>query len=284
MAKAKDLFRQEVIDEMSSPDELSSSIHVTRPSVYLILATSALMAVVLFIWLFFGSVSDKVSIGGVVFPTQDAASASIPNDGVVRQVFVHAGDYVQANQTLALVSVGTSYSIVSSPVNGVVVQQKNANDEVKAFDPIVSLVTQDTAQVIRDLTAFADFNTQRKLRKGMEVQVSPVNLPREQYGYVKGHIVEIGHYSMKKEQALRQLKMDDFINGVFPQDGNAFLIKIKLDTKVDNPNQLDWSFGQPKEADTSIGTFCNVQVVTKKRSMFDFLFGQVSKSINQILQ
>lgn len=282
----QDLFRKEVLEEIDSPEQLAASISVTRPSVYLILATAALMAVVLVTWLFMGSVSDKAMLGGVLSPTQEATSASIPNDGVVRSVFVHAGDYVRQNQNLALVSVDKSYSVLSAPTNGIIIQTKKANDAVKAFEPIVSLITQDSQQMqaVRSLTAFADFKTQRQLRRGMTVQVSPVNLPRERYGFVTGRITDIASYPLLRDQALKQLKMENFMKGIYPEDGSAFIIQIELEADPDNPAELNWSFGKPAEADMSIGTFCNVQVITKKRSMFDFLFEQVNQSINQMLQ
>jgi len=297
MSENKKLFRDEVFEEINSPEMMGATIHVTRPSVYLILSTAALMAVVLIVWLFFGSVSDKVQIGAVVYPSRGTASATIPNDGVVRSVFVNAGDYVREQQTLALVSVDNAYSIVSAPYSGIVLQTKKENDAVKAFEPIVSLVTQDTTKLVRHLCAFADFTTQRKLRKGMEVQVSPINLPREKYGYVTGHIINIANYAITRDQALTDVKMENFVNGIFPEEGSAFVIEIEMDTKVSETKgengqinaksqnkvieKLCWSFGEPKEADMSIGTFCSVQVVTKKRSMFDFLFEQVNATINQ---
>lgn len=278
------MFRKEVLEELESPEKLSSTIRVTQPSVYLILSTAALMAVVLIVWLFMGSVSDKVHIGGIVFPTRNTANATVPNDAVVRKVFVTAGDTVELNQTLALVSIKDAYSILSSPATGVVIQTKKPNDQIRAFEPIVSIITQDTTTVVRSLTAFADFHTQRKLRKGMAVQVSPVNMPREKYGYVTGRITNISRYAIKREQALEKLHMEDFLKDVFPQEGTAFAIDITLDADPDEPATLNWSFGEPEMADMSIGTFCNVQVITKKRSMFDFLFEQVNQTINQILE
>ena len=278
----KSLFREKSLGEINSPEKIDEYISVTVPSVYTILCTLAVMTAALIAWVFFGNVTDKVYIGGVVFPDEDVVGVSIPNSGIVRNVFVHKGDYVEKNQSLALVSVQESYSIVSAPYNGVVLFNKAENTPFEAFEPIVNLINKDTTSVIRNIVAFANFNNLRELHTGMEVQVSPTDLPREKNGYIYGTIVRISKYPISKSEAVQKMKVEDFANNIFPNEGSAFEVTVSLKLDPQNKNEFLWSFPQTEKVDMGVGTFCNIQIITKKRSIYQFLFEMIKDTSRKV--
>ena len=92
----------------------------------------------------------------------------------------------------------------------------------------------------RELIAYVPFKDLRKLKVGMEVQVSPTDLPREEYGYMVGHIIEIANYPTTKEEASSQFKVEQFAADIFPSE-TAFEIKVLLDVNPENHEQIHWS-------------------------------------------
>ena len=101
---------------LSSPDQIGTVLKITALPTYLLAFTVLLMIGAFFVWGFLGTVSDKVYYSGVVFPLQGTSDVSLPNKGMIRTMFVHGGDHVTRGQTVALVSVGDSYSILTSTV------------------------------------------------------------------------------------------------------------------------------------------------------------------------
>lgn len=265
-------FRKEALDEEFSPDREADNIHLATPSAYLLMATLALLAGALIAWAVLGSVTDKAFMGGVMFPSQGTHGVSIPNKGVVRNLMVHKGDKVVPGQTLAMVSVNDQYSILTATKAGEVLSCKQEQESFDAFEPIVNLLTDSESKTVNTLVAFADFKTQRELSTDLEVQVNPSYLTREKNGFIPGRIVSVSHYPVSEKEAIHKLKISQFAEDIFPLYGAAFEVVIELEMDPNDPTQFNWTFEQDRPVDMSTGTFCNVQVITKRRSIFRYLF------------
>ena len=292
----EELFRKKALEKLNSPQNLSEYVKVTSPSVYLVIGTLLLLAIGLVLWSFYGTVTDKVNVSGVVFPAQGTVGINIPNAGVVRTVYVHRGDHVNANQTVALVSIDQAYSIVTAPYDGTVLNYKAENDHFEAFESLVNLIPDQPSQVTGDLhsaasnhiIAFVDFQTQRKLKNGMEVQVSPSNLPREKFGYITGEIVRLSQYPVDKKEVQKRLQVEEFANDIMPTQGSAFEIEIELHTIEGHPDQYAWSTARANKSSSdldknlSVGSFCDVQIVTRKTNVVSYLFNDVKQKVESI--
>ena len=126
--------------KLQSPDQIGKTLRITALPTYLLALTAILLLGAFFVWGFLGSVSDKVYYSGVVFPQEGTTDVSLPNRGMVRTLFVHSGDHVSKGQSVALISVEDSYSILTSTVEGTVINTKADNESFEAFDPILSVV------------------------------------------------------------------------------------------------------------------------------------------------
>lgn len=265
----------------SSPNQIADHLRITYVPTYLLAAAVAVLLAAFVVWGVLGTVSDKVYYSGVVFPLQGTTDVTLPNDGVVRAMLVHNGDVVQQGQAIAMVSVGESYSFLTSTVNGLVISTKADNEPFKAFDPIVSVVDSDTAErqsQRTQLIAYADNNAQRDLRIGMDAQVWPANEKRDEIGYVRGRITQVVRYPANAADVRQALKSDRMARHLLG-DGNEVLYEVRIDLLRDpsDPALYDWSFGEPDNVDMEIGTYCSVLTETRRCSMFQYLF-EVSRS------
>lgn len=277
--KENRLFRKEALESLDAPEELSADIKVTSPSVYVIVATLLVILAAVFVWGIFGSISDKTTVSGVVFPVDGVQDVSLPNRGVVRSLFVHNGDKVTAGQSLAMVSVSDSYSMISAPSSGIVLKIVNENEDFEAFEPVATIISEDE-NAVHSIVAFVPFELSRELRPGMEVEATPKNLTREKDGYVSGRIMEVAKYPVTREEAGRRMKTDTFADDVFPENGTAFEVKMMLNTLEDG--SLDWSFEPEEHTDMTTGTYCNIQIITKKRSVYRYMFESVRTRARKI--
>ena len=260
-------------ERLKSPEEIGGTLKVTALPTYLLVLTALLLLGAFFVWGFLGTVSDKVYYSGVVFPAEGTADVSLPNKGMVRTVFVHSGDRVVPGQSVALISMGDSYSILTSTVEGTVIDTKVDNEPFEAFEPIVSVIDGNAPQTQRTmLIAYVDNAGQRELRMGMGAQVWPENEKRDEIGYVKGHIVRIDRYPAAAEEVRRTLKSDQLTRRLLDEDEMMYRVNIELQPSPQDASKLDWSFGEPEDVSMEVGTYCSVLTETKRRSMFEYLY------------
>ena len=229
-----------------------------------------------------GHITDKRYIGGLVFPDKGIVTVQLPNNGMVNDVYVNTGDHVNAGEELAMVSVGSANSIISSPCSGIVLGHKGQHESFVQYEPIFNVLSQETPAQVRTIVAYAPFTIQRELRVGMEIQATPTYDTREKIGYVSGRITNIAKFPINRQEALQKLKLNDFLDDIFPKEGSVFEISIELNQDSTTHDGLAWSFEQNIPVEMSVGTFCNIQVITKDRSVYDYLFENIMKEAHYV--
>ncbi|MCQ2168785.1 MAG: hypothetical protein MJY69_09040 [Bacteroidales bacterium] len=263
------LFRNKALKQLERPDIVETEIKVTRPSTYVIIASMAILVIAVFVWCLLGSISDRSSVYGVIFPIDKVVDVTLPNRGTVRSTFVTNGDVVEKGRALAMVSVGEAYSMISSPTGGSILNIKKENEDFESLAPIATIISDDEEQG-GAAVAFVPFEVSRKLQSGMRVEVTPKNLTREKNGYIVGHITEVERYPISRDDAVKMLKNENFVGDIFPQQGAAFVVKMELHRQDDG--SLVWSFKPNEPVDMGTGTFCDIRIVTKRRSVYEYLF------------
>lgn len=270
------LSEEERREKLQSPEQIGSTLKVTALPTYILAVTALLLLGAFFVWGFLGSVSDKVYYSGVVFPQEGTADISLPNRGMVRTMFLHSGDHVVPGQSVALISVNDSYSILTSTVEGTVISSKVDNEAFEAFEPILSVVSGNAAETQRAmLIAYIDNAGQRDLREGMMAQVWPEDEKRDEIGYVKGRVTRIDRYPVSESEVRQTLKNEEMANRLLSSGDMMYQVQIDLLPSPDDPSQYDWSFGEPEDVNLNVGTYCSVMSETRRRSMFRYLFESV---------
>ena len=260
---------------IQSPEQLGDHLRVTAVPTYLLAAAIILMLGAFIVWGFLGNVSDKAYYSGVVFPVQGTTDITLPNKGMVRTMLVHNGDSVYQGQTVALVSIGESYSFLTSTVDGLVISAKTDNEPFEAFDPIVAVVEESgirSQKTGTQLIAYADNEAQRDLRIGMEAQVWPADEKRDEIGYVRGRITQVVRYPAAADEVRQTLKSNILAKRLLEQGDVVYEVRIDLLRLPEDTTRYDWSFGEPTDVNMGIGTYCSVLTETKRRSMFEYLF------------
>jgi hypothetical protein len=59
------IFREKAVDRVSSPEQLNDYIHVTSPSVWIVMATVLILIVGMLVWSIFGTVEVQDGQGNV---------------------------------------------------------------------------------------------------------------------------------------------------------------------------------------------------------------------------
>lgn len=259
--------------QMESPEQIGTILRVTALPTYLLALTVVLLLGAFFVWGFLGTVSDKVYYSGVVFPVEGTTDVSLPNRGMVRTMFVHSGDRVNRGQTVALISMEDSYSILTSSVEGTVISAKVDNEPFEAFEPIISVIDSlDRKNQQSMVIAYVNNAGQRDLKIGMEAQVWPEDEKRDEIGYVRGRIVRIDRYPVAANVVRQTLKSEEMAGRLLESGEMMYQVNIELLRSKEDPSLYDWSFGEPEDVNMNVGTYCSVLSETRRRSMFRYLF------------
>jgi len=264
-----------------NPSDIGQYIRVSTVPAKVLLAALLILAAGFIGWCAFGHITDREFISGVIFPADGKMSgANVPNNGTVMEILVHKGDFVTEGQTLALIAVDKSYTILSAPYSGTVLSYLTENEQFNAFQDIVTLLPERNSGAVTSIIAYADYNASRKIKPGQEIQATPKSETREKVGFVRGRIISITSYPVTFQEAAIKHKNTSLVSEIFPQSNSVFAIRIELDTEKGNPDNLDWSFPQKEHIDMGVGTFCNIEVITRSRSVFGYLLENVQETRN----
>lgn len=94
------LYRKDLLEKMSSPEQLDKAVVIVSPSFWLAILFGAITVVVALVWSFLGTLPEKVTINGVYVPEQTSVAVSSEVTGIVDGVKVKNGQEVKIGDTL----------------------------------------------------------------------------------------------------------------------------------------------------------------------------------------
>ncbi len=182
-------------------------------------------------------------------PNQDDADMRTKISGQQR-------DLAEAQKELALAE------NVVSPYAGQVLELKvSPGASVTAGQPALSI--QPDAQNL-ELVAYLPSLQAKDTRAGMEAQVSPSNIKREEYGFIRGVVTHVSDYPATPAALMRNFE-NETLSTALSSSGPITEVRIVLNTSPDTPSGFQWSTSKGPPVLLTSGTLCTVQVVTRRQ-------------------
>ena len=274
-----EIFNQEALAALDDHSEAEEMARVASPNLWIVLSAMVAMMVVVVYWCAFGTINYKVTAQGVVFPFGEASSISVPYDGTVSRSLVSHGSAVERGAGIVEIRNALSVSSVPAPREGVVIQTLQAGTSFKAGEPVAWLLPQTQQMAGREMLCYVTYNDLRKLKTGQQVQVTPANMERENWGYAYGKVVGIEQYPTTRQEIVSRLKLDPL--AAFIPDGQAmYEVRVTLDNQ---DGHLVWSREKSRNVKIGNGAFCNIQVITEKKPVWRVLVGSVNNAVESII-
>ena len=261
-----ELYNQESINALHNPNDGQELARVSHPSLTIVLTAMLVLCAVAIYWCAFGTISYKVTAQGVVFPFDQAKGVVAKTDGTVEHILTSHGATVKVGDALLEVRTPEGITTVNAPADGTVLTYRA---EEEAF-----------SETKRQMLVYVGFDDLRTLRKGLQVQVTPADLQREDCGYAYGQILSIDPYPTTREEVASRLKLTPLAS--FIGDGAVYEVKVLLDAGQTADEPLRWSRSKSAQLQMGTGTLCNVQVITEKKRVWEVLVGKVSDAIDDI--
>ena len=272
------IFNREALEALDDHSEAQEMARVASPKVRIVIAAMVAMMVVVIYWCVFGTINYKVTAQGVVFPFAEAAPISVPYDGTVSRSMVTHGAAVTNGTALVEIRNALSTSAVTAPRDGVVIQTLQPGTPFKAGEPVAWLLPQTQQMAGREMLCYVTYDDLRKLKIGQQVQATPANMERENWGYAYGRVVGIEQYPTTRQEIVGRLKLDPL--AAFIQDGQAmYEVRVTLD---EQDGGLVWSREKSRDVKVGNGALCNIQVITQKKPVWRVLVGTVENTLQTI--
>ena len=292
------LFRKSTLERISSPEQLNEYIKITHPGVWGVLLACLALLIAVGFWGFYGNIPDTVRARGIIFPQHGVASVIPAAGGRISNLRVKVGDFVQAGQIIAvipqedlirqinelksspepdasriaaLVNEYERRSLNLAPVSGIILSAKAANETVSSAEAIATIIKQEKYADDKQIICFLPAATARKLQEGMEVQVSPEFAPREEYGFMYGHITSIGAYPVSQNDVLAAVGSMQYAQVLMPQE-NSVEVRVTLTVDPNSANKIKWSNKKGESVPLAIGTFCDLLIVTENYKPYELVF------------
>ncbi|MBO4455423.1 MAG: hypothetical protein J5695_06455 [Bacteroidales bacterium] len=270
-----DIFNKEALAALDDHSEAEEMARVASPSLWIVLSAMVTMMAVVLYWCIFGTINYKVTAQGVVFPFGEASPISVPYDGTVSRILVSHGSAVERGAGIVEIRNVLSASTVAAPRDGVVIQTLPAGTPFKAGEPVAWLLPQEQQMAGREMLCYVTYNDLRKLKIGQQVQVTPANLERENWGYAYARVVGIEQYPTTRQEITSRVKLDPL--AAFISDGQAmYEVRVVLDERDGN---LVWSRSKSRNVAVNNGALCNIQVITEKKPVWRVLVGTVDNTV-----
>lgn len=276
-----DLFNEESVEALQSDHNASDEIaRVSNPSLLFVLVAMLALCAVAAYWCAFGTINYKVTTQGVVFPFDKAQGVSATCSGAVSRVLTTHGAEVKSGDALLELRTADSTMTLTSPTEGTVLTYRAEEEQFDEGDNIVWLMPKATDETRREMLVYVSFDDLRKLQEGQQVQVTPADLQREDWGYAYGKILGIEQYPTTRDEVAGRLKLTALAS--FIGEGAVYEVRVLLDAGATDGTSLRWSREKSSRLTLGTGTLCNVQVITEKKRVWEVLVGRVSDAIDDM--
>jgi HlyD family secretion protein len=156
----------------------------------------------------------------------------------------------------------TDTTQIKSTVTGRVIEmKKNVGDRVQ-YGEVIATIEPPSASL--EPIIYVSSTIGKRIKPGMEAQISPSTIKREEFGFMKGEVLAVGEYPVSPEAV-----MSVVANKTLAQEliGNAtkLEVRVKLRASESTPSGYEWSSsaGPPFKIDS--GTRLLVSFVVDRK-------------------
>jgi hypothetical protein len=261
----REIFSQAALERLSSPEQLDRLVRVTRPHSWLALGGLVSLLLLAFGWLIWGSVPATVSGRGLLVRAGGVLELEAPANGRVTRLGVQLGDRIVEQQVLAMFQPSEGQPAAAlelrAPRPGRVVELLTVAGAVaKKGQPLLRLGSTDSRLEVH---LYVDGAEAGALRPGLRVLVSPVTAPRDQYGYLLGHVVAVGEAPVSAA-SVGQLVRNERVAADLLGQGAPIEVLVTLEPDERSPSGYAWSSSRGP-ASLPSGILCGASITVAER-------------------
>lgn len=237
-------------------------MQITQPAGWLSLLALGLVILAVILWGIFGSIPVQVTGQGILLSAGGIHDVVSPGAGLIISMPVSAGDVVQAGQIIATLDGGGDSPVpVPSPYDGRVLEIKvdhgTSVERGTALISIEGLNQQGRVDLIAVL--YVGPAEGKKIQPGMQAQISPSTVRREEYGYLLGRVTAVGQFPATSQGMLRVLGNTELVKNL-SAGGTPIEVRVELERSTQSASGYAWSAQSGPPSGVDSGTLCDAQI------------------------
>ncbi|MEM7482091.1 MAG: NHLP bacteriocin system secretion protein [Acidobacteriota bacterium] len=118
----------------------------------------------------------------------------------------------------------------------------------------------------------------KKIKPGMEAQVSPSTVKREEFGYMLGQVSWVAEFPSTRRGMIRLLANDDLVTGMMA-DGPPIQVEVELERDASTPTGFRWSSSRGPELEITSGTLAAGSVVIERNQPIHLVIPTVKEKL-----
>ena len=163
---------------------------------------------------------------------------------------------------------------VVSPYSGEVIELRVApGSAVTAGVPMLS-IQLDVDQL--DVLVYVPSAMAKQIRNGLEAQISPSTVRREEYGYLRGEVTSVANYPATPAALMRNFQNEPLV-GSLTGGGPVTEVHVRLLADAATPSGYRWSSPLGPRVKLSSGTLVSAQIVTRRQRPINLVVPSVKE-------
>jgi hypothetical protein len=269
------LFRKVALDRLSSPEQLDEVMQITTPKGWLALIALALLIAAIVLWGLLGTVPITVSGTGVFTREGAFVTVSSPAQGQLK-LLVDLGATVDPGQVIAVV--GTSQ--ISSPIAGRVLRFfADDSSDVAAGATLLAVESTDDETNPLEVVVFVPPVDGARLSAGMEVQIAPASVHREEFGFILGVVSAVNSTPSSAQRIIRLVDDPEFA-AQMTSNGAPIEVRLML-TRAETPSGYKWASSTGPNFKLQSGTFADATIIVGQQRPISLIFGFIQLAMGQ---
>ena len=268
----RQIFRQEALDRLSSPEQLDLLMGVISPRAWIALAGVALLLLMVLAWAVFGTLPTTVEAQGVLLRRGGVQTLSAPYAAAVTKVAVFSGDGVEKGQELLRLAPdkpGSPEAPVVSPYSARVLQRPiREGEKVKEGDPLMVLEPLGEPLQARLFIPVADGY---QVQPGMAVRVWPSQVNKSEYGYLIGKVRGAAKFPITQSEMVRVVQNEDLAHQL-AGSGPVLQVFVELTADPATVSGYRWSSARGAPVQLYSGTPCQADIIVSERRPIELVF------------
>ncbi len=142
------------------------------------------------------------------------------------------------------------------------------------------VVTVESVGNEKDLqvVAFVPAVEGKKIKAGMEIQISPSTVKREEFGYIKAEVLSISDFPVSQEGIKNILDNDQLVQRFLKLD-TPLVVYAKLKKNPKSVSGFEWSSPKGPPVTITSGTFCQNSITVEKRAPITLIIPILKNSL-----
>ena len=313
-AEKSQIFSQEALDKLRSPEKLDTMLPITTPITWMALVAILVLLFSVVLWSIYGAFTVKAEGPGLIMDSGGVMNISHVVNGKIAHLYVKPGSEVKkgdliahmeqaeqsADTTMAQYGMGLSSSDKDAmgrayQYNAKEYQQAVAEDVYSDYDGIIDEVMVDEGSMISagtpicsvritqnrdDLTGllYIPVDKGKRVQPGMSVQLAPNGVDVSQSGSLLGVVRTVSQYPMTAQGIGQHLGNSQLAQFILQMEKGAVMeITFDLVKDPDSESGYLWTSKVGEHKPITAGSFCTGSIIIERKPPIEKVFHKLSQ-------